>query len=71
MLLALLDGEAPTGEVVVAVDTLAARVGETVLVAYGSGARNVLVAGPDNRHVLADAAVAEIVDQADRQPGEE
>jgi microcompartment protein CcmK/EutM len=46
----------------VAIDTLDARSGEEVLVAYGSGARNVLVPGPHNRHVLCDAAVALIVD---------
>ena len=46
----------------VAIDTLDARSGQVALVAYGSGARNVLAAGPDNRHVLCDAAVALLVD---------
>ncbi len=63
LLLAVLDGEATTGEVVVAIDTLAARVGEQVLIAYGSGARNVLYPGPGNEGVLADAAVAQIIDR--------
>jgi ethanolamine utilization protein EutN len=48
--------------VVAAIDTLDARVGDEVTVAFGSGARNVLAPGPDNRHVLADCAVALIVD---------
>ncbi len=43
---------------IVAVDTLEARAGQEVLIAYGSGARNVLLAGPDNRAELCDAAVA-------------
>ena len=46
----------------VAIDTLDARVGQDVLVAYGSGARNVLAPGPNNRHLLCDAAVALLVD---------
>lgn len=49
----------------VAIDTLDGRVGQRVLVAYGSGARNVLLAGPDNRAVLADAAVAVLLDSDD------
>lgn len=54
----------------VAIDTLDARVGQRVLLAYGSGARNVLAPGPDNRHLLCDAAIALIVDGSDdsRQP---
>lgn len=52
-------GRAP---LTVAIDTLDARSGEQVLVAYGSGARNVITPGPHNRHVLCDAAVALIVD---------
>jgi microcompartment protein CcmK/EutM len=47
---------------VVAVDTLDARDGQEVLVAFGSGARNVLLPGPHNRHLLCDAAVALIID---------
>lgn len=46
----------------VAMDTLDARIGQRVLVAFGSGARNVLSPGPDNRHLLCDAAIALIVD---------
>lgn len=49
----------------VAIDTLDGRAGQRVLVAYGSGARNVLVPGPDNRSVLADAAVAVLLDSDD------
>jgi microcompartment protein CcmK/EutM len=59
---------AATGRVVVAIDTLDARTGEDVTVAFGSGARNVLrPAGenrPDNRDLLCDAAVATIVEGA-------
>ncbi|HVY40190.1 MAG TPA: EutN/CcmL family microcompartment protein [Polyangia bacterium] len=55
---------AETGRVVVAVDTLDARGGEDVTVAFGSGARNVLRPGADNRDLLCDAAVAAIVEGA-------
>lgn len=47
---------------VVAVDTLDVRSGQEVLLAYGSGARNVLVPGPDNRYELCDAAVAMLIE---------
>ena len=46
----------------VAIDTLDAREGEAVMVSVGSGARNVLVPGPDNRALLCDAAISLIVD---------
>lgn len=49
-------------EVLVAIDTLDAREGQEVLVALGSGARNVITPGPDNRALLCDAAVALLVD---------
>lgn len=52
----------------VAIDTLDARNGQVALVAYGSGARNVLAPGPDNRHVLCDAAVALLVDSPSPSP---
>jgi ethanolamine utilization protein EutN len=48
--------------VMVAIDTLDARSGEEVLIAVGSGARNVLEPGPDNRELVCDAAVALIID---------
>ena len=48
----------------VAIDTLDAREGEDVMVSVGSGARNVLSPGPDNRALLCDAAVATIVEGA-------
>jgi microcompartment protein CcmK/EutM len=48
--------------VMVAIDTLDAREGQKVLVAVGSGARNVLQPGPDNRELLCDAAIALLVD---------
>ena len=57
------DGRA-TGRVVVAIDTLEAADGPDVTVAFGSGARNVLRAGPDNRDLLCDAAVAALVEGA-------
>ncbi|HVR60560.1 MAG TPA: EutN/CcmL family microcompartment protein [Polyangia bacterium] len=57
------DGRA-TGRVVVAIDTLEAADGQDVTVAFGSGARNVLRAGPDNRDLLCDAAVAALVEGA-------
>ncbi len=46
----------------VAIDTLDARAGQRVLVAVGSGARNVLAPGPDNRHLLCDAAIGLLID---------
>jgi len=52
----------PADRAVVAIDTLDARVGQEVLVAFGSGGRNVLLEGPHNRHLLCDAAIALIVD---------
>ena len=58
------DGRA-SGRLVVAVDTLDARAGEDVTVAFGSGARNVLRPGVENRDLLCDAAVAAIVEGAD------
>jgi microcompartment protein CcmK/EutM len=56
---------APTGRLVVAIDTLDGRAGEDVTVAFGSGARNVVAPGPDNRHVLCDAAIAALVEGAE------
>ena len=53
-----------SGRLVVAVDTLDARAGEDVTVAFGSGARNVLRPGAENRDLLCDAAVAAIVEGA-------
>jgi microcompartment protein CcmK/EutM len=47
---------------VVGVDRLDARVGQEVLVSWGSGARNVLRPGPDNRDLLCDAAVSLVID---------
>ena len=59
LLLVAVDGQ---DRVLVAIDTLDAKAGQSVLVALGSGARNVLHAGPENRALLCDAAVALIVD---------
>jgi ethanolamine utilization protein EutN len=65
LLVAARDAEGrPTGRVVVAIDTLEAGDGDDVTVAFGSGARNVLRPGPDNRELLCDAAVATIVEGA-------
>ena len=44
--------------VVVAIDTLDVRRGQSVQVSFGSGARNVLAPGPHNRTLLCDAAVS-------------
>lgn len=50
-------------QVVVAIDTLDAGAGETVLLSFGSGARNVVTPGAnDNRHLVCDCAVSQIVD---------
>lgn len=51
----------PTGEVVVARDSIGAQSGHLVVVTWGSGARRVF-APQDNRHILADAAVCRIID---------
>jgi microcompartment protein CcmK/EutM len=51
-----------TGRLVVATDVLDARGGEDVTVAFGSGARNVLKPGPDNRDLCCDAAIAALVE---------
>jgi microcompartment protein CcmK/EutM len=52
----------PSGRLIVAIDVLDARAGDEVTVALGSGARNVLRPGPENRDLLCDAAVAAIVE---------
>jgi len=66
LLVAVRDAEGqPTGRLDVAADVLDARAGEDVTVAFGSGARNVLRPGPDNRDLLCDAAIAAIVEGAD------
>jgi ethanolamine utilization protein EutN len=65
LVVAALDAEGrPTGRLVVASDVLDAGTGEDVTVAFGSGARNVLRPGPDNRDLLCDAAIAAIVEGA-------
>ena len=65
LLVAACDAEGrATGRLVVASDTLDARAGEDVTVAFGSGARNVLRPGPENRDLLCDAAIAAIVEGA-------
>jgi ethanolamine utilization protein EutN len=65
LLVAAHDAEgAPNGRLIVAVDVLDAHGGEDVTVAFGSGARNVLRPGPENRDLLCDAAVAAIVEGA-------
>ncbi|HEY6476804.1 MAG TPA: EutN/CcmL family microcompartment protein [Polyangia bacterium] len=63
LLVAARDAEGrASGRLVVAIDTLDARAGEDVTVAFGSGARNVLRPGAENRGILCDAAVAAIVE---------
>ena len=49
-----------TGRVVVAVDDLDAGMGDLVIVAFGSGARNAIA--PGSRDVLVDAAVVQVID---------
>ncbi len=63
LLVAEKDGDdRATGRVVVASDVLDARGGEDVTVAFGSGARNVLRPGRENRDLVCDAAIAAIVE---------
>jgi microcompartment protein CcmK/EutM len=59
LVLVAVEGE---DRVMVAIDTLDARDGQSVLVSVGSGARNVIEPGPDNRALLCDAAVSLLVD---------
>ncbi len=67
LVLVATDAADPRSHVVVAVDPLEAREGDEVLVAFGSGARNVL-APPPNREILADAAIAQVIDgRSDRE----
>lgn len=49
-------------QLMVCIDTLEASVDDQVLVSVGSGARNIIKPGPDNREVLCDAAISQIVD---------
>lgn len=49
-----------TGRVVVATDCLDAGVGDCVVVAFGSGARNAV--SPGSRDVLVDAAVVQVIE---------
>ncbi len=58
----VLVGMAGRDRLLVVMDTLDAREGQEVLVSFGSGARNVLKPGPDNRELLCDAAIALLVD---------
>lgn len=62
LLLVAADGD---DRLVVGVDTLDARKGDRVLLSWGSGARNVLRPGPDNRDLLCDAAVSLVIDGSD------
>jgi microcompartment protein CcmK/EutM len=59
LLLVGVDGE---DRAMVAIDTLDARADEAVMISVGSGARNVLEPGPDNRDLVCDAAVSLIID---------
>lgn len=59
LLLVGVDGE---DRAMVAIDTLDARADEAVMISVGSGARNVLKPGPDNRDLVCDAAVSLIID---------
>ena len=59
LLLVGVDGQ---DRALVAIDTLDAREGDAVMVSVGSGARNVLEPGPDNRALLCDAAISLIID---------
>jgi microcompartment protein CcmK/EutM len=54
------NGVKATGRVVVAVDDLDARLGDRIIVSFGSGARNAIA--PGSRDVLVDAAVVQVID---------
>ncbi len=53
-------GYETTGRLVVATDNLDASVGQDVVIAFGSGARNAVE--PRSRDVLTDAAVVSVID---------
>lgn len=59
------DGECykPSGKVVVAADRLGAKIGHNVIVSFGSGGRNVFIKGKENRSILIDAAISQIIDE--------
>lgn len=54
--------ETLTGRTIVVRDRLDARIGDRVLVSFGSGARNALK--PGSRDVLADAATVQVIEGA-------
>jgi microcompartment protein CcmK/EutM len=58
----LLVGVEGQDRALVAIDTLDAREGDAVMVSVGSGARNVIKPGHDNREILCDCAISLIVD---------
>lgn len=58
----VLVGMAGQDRLLVVMETLDAREGQEVLVSFGSGARNVLKPGPDNRELVCDAATALLID---------
>src|SRR4029450_10242469 len=65
LLVAARDAEGrTTGRLVVASDTLDARAGEDVTVAFGSGARNGLGPAPGDRGQACGAAIAAMVEGA-------
>lgn len=52
----------PDNQLVIVVwDTLGAKFGESVIVTFGSGARNAILPG-QNKHLLVDAAISKILD---------
>ncbi|MBW2735715.1 MAG: ethanolamine utilization protein EutN [Deltaproteobacteria bacterium] len=67
MLLVALEEET---RVIVALDTLGAGPSDRVLVSWGSGGRNVLQSGSDNRQKLCDAAISVVVEGSSEGEGE-
>ena len=60
-----LSGErSPSGQVLVAIDQLDSRIGEDVVVTFGSGARNAVRPGATtNYDLMIDAALVQITDR--------
>jgi microcompartment protein CcmK/EutM len=53
---------ADSERLLVCLDALDVGPGDQVLVSFGSGARNVIEPGPNNRHLVCDAAISQIID---------
>ena len=66
-LVCILNEGSMSERVVVAIDTLDANNGDTVMVSFGSGARNVIRPGATNNYdIICDCAISQIIDNEER-----